>query len=279
MLALACLAVPLGVDADEATDAARARQLATILGIEQHIDALLGAAPPVTLEDSIAHLGAVERAIIGLSRAALDVDATLARLQHEEFEAKNAHDLIEAHHEDAVARWNIAAVLVGNGVTIIGSGMQFSSDTVAKWGDGVIIAGSVAAAAFSIVALVRRDAGPLPAAIETNLLAPLFDRPPTERSRYPAWIWRYLDTPLVGAPGSIRRQLIDKWTREGRLPTGDAAARERRLRLLCEPLLHARRIDAVTLDDRADMLADVRERLAGLSVDLDLLWRQVHAHH
>ena len=31
------------------------------------------------------------------------------------------------------------------------------------------------------------------------------------------------------------------------------------------------------LDDRADMLADTRERLAGLSVDLELLWRELTA--
>jgi hypothetical protein len=155
--------------------------------------------------------------------------------------------------------------------------MQFGNDTVAKWGDGIVVVGSAVAAAFSIVALVKRDIGPLPAAIETNLLAPLFDRTPTARSRYPDWIWRYLDTPLAGAAGSIRRELVDKWTREGRLPHGDARATARRLSLLCEPLRTAHRIDADILDDRADMLADVRERIAGLSIDLDLLWREVHA--
>ncbi len=276
VVALACCVASARAAADAPTDDARARQLAAFLGIEPQIDGSVRATPPSTIEGAIAGLDATERAIIELSRASLDLDATVARLQHEEFEAKNAHDLIVEHHDDAVARWNIAAVLVGNGITIVGSGMQFGNDTVAKWGDGVIIAGAALAAAFGVVALVRREAGPLPTPIETNLLAPLLGRTPTERSGYPPWIWRALDTPLAGAPASIRRELVEKWTRERRLPRGDAAASDRRLRLLCEPLRTARRIDADSLDDRADMLADVRERIAGLSVDLDLLWRRVH---
>jgi hypothetical protein len=44
---------------------------------------------------------------------------------------------------------------------------------------------------------------------------------------------------------------------------------------LTEPLRSARRVDAAVLDTRADMLADVRERLAELSADLELLWRDV----
>jgi hypothetical protein len=275
-LVLSCVALTRA-GADESTDAARARQLAAVLDLEPQIDRILHAPPPVTVEDSITRLNAIAEAMVALSRAGLDLEATIARLRHEEFEAKNAHDLIETRYQDSVTRWNIAAVLVGNGASIVGSGMQFGNDTVAKWGDGVVILGSAVAAAFSIVALVKRDVGPLPAPIETNMLAPLFDLPPTARSRYPAWIWRYLDTPLAGASGSIRHELVDKWAREGKLPRADLRRAAPRLTLLCAPLHVARRIDADALDNRADMLADVRDRLAGLSVDLELLWREIHA--
>jgi hypothetical protein len=263
-------------DPPDTAETARARQLAHLLGLEPQIDRILHATPPVTAADSIAHLNAIELAIIDLSRAALTVEATLSRLEHEELESKNAYDNLDTRHLDSVTRWNIGAVLVGNGFTIVGTGMQFGNDTVAKAGDWVSIGGSVLAAAFSVVALVKHDVGPLHLSIETNMLAPFLDRQPNAASRYADWIWRYLDSPLPGARGSVREQLLEKWARERRLPTGHKRADKRRLEVLAEPLRAATRVDADMLDDRADMLADVRERLAGLSVDLELLWREVH---
>jgi hypothetical protein len=277
VLLVICQAGTIRAHPFERTEAGRARQLAQVLQIEPQIDLIVRAAPPTTPEESIAHLNAIEEAIIELSRAALAVDGTLARLQHEEFEATNAHDSLQARHGGSVARWNMAAILIGNGVAIVGSGMQFGNDTVAKAGDAVTIAGSAVAAAFSIVALVKHDRGPLPLSIETNLLAPFFDRPATAHSRYADWIWRYLDTPLGGATGSIRQELIAKWTGEHRVPSGHRVADSRRLDVITKPLSLATFVDADALTARADMLADVRDRLAGLSVDLELLWREVHA--
>jgi hypothetical protein len=268
----------LRADPAVSVEEARARQLAGVLRLEPHLERLMQATPPGSLETTLAQLTAVEHAIVALSRAALTLDATLARLEHEELAAKSAHDLLEARHQDSVTRLNIAAIIVGNGVTIVGAGLELGNDTVAKWGNGVTCVGAAVAATFSIVALAKRDVGALPLAIETNMLASLLGRTPTARSGYADWIWRYLDTPLAGATSSIRGQLLDKWRREGRLPRAGGRPDERRLALLAEPLSVARRLDAVVLDDRADMLADVRERLAGLSVDLELLWREVQAH-
>jgi hypothetical protein len=277
VLLVICGAGTIRADPLEGTDAARARQLARILRIEPQIDVIVQATPPTTLEESIAHLRALEEAIIELSRASLTVDATLSRLRHEELEAKNAHDILQSRHDDSVDRWNIGAILIGNGVSIVGSGMQFGNDTVAKAGDAVTIAGSAVAAVFSVVALAKREVGRMPHSIETNMLAPFFDRPATARSRYADWIWRYLDSPLPGAKGSIRQELVEKWTREHRLPSPPAAD-TRRLDLLTKPIRAAiRRVDADVLDSRADMLADVRERLSSFSVDLELVWREVQA--
>jgi hypothetical protein len=276
-LVLSMLVLGAAVARAEGVNEERARQLARVLDIEPQLETVLRAAPPQNVEEGLAHLNAIEQAVIELSRAALAVDATLARLQHEEFQAKNAHDLLQARHDGAVERWNIAAILVGNGVAITGSAMQFGSDRVAQAGDWVTIGGSALAAVFGVIALVKHDVGRLPQAFETNLLAPLLGRPANPASHYADWIWRYLDTPLAGAQGSIREQLIQKWTREHRLPSGHSRADDRKLAILTRPLVATTRVDADALDDRADMLADVRERLAGLSGDLELLWREVRA--
>jgi hypothetical protein len=275
LLALLC-ATSAAADPLTATEEARARQLAYLLGIEPQIDLLVEAPPPTNTAEAIARLNAVELAIVDLSRAALTVDSTVARLQHEEVQAKNAYDFLETRHEDSVTRWNIGAILMGNGVAVVGTAMQFGNDTVAKAGDWVVIGGSALAAAFSIVALIKHDVGAPPLPIETNLLAAFFDRPATGRSRYADWIWRYLDTPLPGAKGSIRAELIEKWTNEKRVPPSKDHRYEKKIDALTRPLTKAKRVDADVIDDRADMLADVRERLGSLSVDIELLWRQVH---
>jgi hypothetical protein len=254
---------------------ARARELARVLDLEPVIDELVNAAPPATTEEAIARLSATEQAIIVLSRAALAIDSALARLRHEELQAKNAHDAVQSHHEGTLTRWNLAAVLAGNGIAAVGAAMQFGNDTVAKAGDGVTIAGAALAAAFSVVALVKRDTGPLPLTIDTNLLAPFFDRPPTVHSRYADWLWRYLDTPPSVGHSSIRQELVDKWTHEHRVPAKGTPPDEHRLDLLTRPLRAAGRVDAHVLDDRADMLADVREHLGAISVALELLWSEV----
>jgi hypothetical protein len=274
LLVFSC-ATAAHADPDESADAARAWHIAIALGLDPLIERIRHQPPPASPEEATAQIRATEQLIVALSRAALTMDATLARLQHEEYAARTAHDLIEDHHEDAVGRLDLVAILVGNGVSIVGTGMQFGSPNVGKAGDALVIGGSAVAAAFSVVALVKREVGPLPGAIETNLLAPLLGAPSTARSRYPDWIWRYLDAPLAGDSSSVRRQLIDKWTREGKLPDGHSPDAEKTLTLLTAPLRAPRPVDGQVLEDRASMLGDVRERLMNLSVDIDRLWHEI----
>jgi hypothetical protein len=206
--------------------------------------------------------------LAGILHESLELDSLMARLQREQFESSNARGQLDAHHESVVTRWNIAAILVGAAITIVGSAMQFGNQTVAEGGDGVLIAGAVSTGAFSIVALTKRDAGRLPVAIETNFLAPFFDRASTPDSTWPADVWRLIDAPAPGAASSIRVELVEKWRREHRVAP-------KRLDLLTTPLTTARRIDAAVLGDRAEMLADVRSRIAHLSIGLDTRFHQL----
>jgi hypothetical protein len=247
------------------TESVRTEQLIEVLRLRPLVDRILHAAPPATPEAATGQLNVIEETMIELSRAALTLSATLARLEREESELRSAHDIVRGRHEDSVTRWNIAAVLVGNGIAIAGTAMQFGEEKAQRAGDAVTITGSTLAAAFSVVALLKGGSGRLPHPVETNLLAAFFDRPATPSSKYPDWIWRYLDTPLGGAK-SIRRELVDNWIREGR-STAD---------WVTEPLGRGQSVDGKVLADRAEMLADVRTRLASVNVDLELIWREVH---
>jgi hypothetical protein len=277
VLALSTLCVPERARADDATELARARQLASLLGLERRIESVAEATPPRDLSEALARTSAIDDAIVALSRAQLAIDATRARLLHEEHQARTAHELIQKRYEDSVERWSLAAVLAGSGTAIVGSGMQLGNSTDGRWGDGVAIAGSVVAAAFSIVALAKHNVGVVQGPIESSLLAPLLGCAPAPGSGYPDWIWGYLDQPLAGASQSIRSELLEKWAREGRIPRAGVRGDDARLRHLCQPVGAGRRIDGDLLAQRANMLADVRERLVGVGVDLDLLWRELRA--
>jgi hypothetical protein len=156
--------------------------------------------------------------------------------------------------------------------------MQFGDNAQAFAGDGIIIGGALIATAFSIVALVNKGRARTPSAIETNFLAHLFGRPPAPNSELPDEVWRYLDTPLVGEKTSARQQLVDKWVREGRVSLAPTAAARARIDQLTRPVARHELAPGGLFDDRADMLGDLRSRVASMNIDLQLLVRQVRAH-
>jgi hypothetical protein len=219
-----------------------------------------------TVEDQLAEIRARQDAAIQLDRVQLLIDSTIARLQREQVECESAHGLLEDRHEDSSLHWSIAAVIVGNVLSIVGSAMQFNNQTIAFAGDGLIVAGGAAGTVLSIVALTRTDRGPLSGDIDSAMLRPLLGGPPDEAS-YPPEVWRWLDTRPPGEPASVREELIAKWKREGRLTS------PQRITRLTSPLPARTRVDAGLMGDRADMIADVRGRVASMKVELQTLWQ------
>ena len=111
VLALYGLASPRAARGDVATDQMRARQLASFLGLASQIDEIVKAPRATTVEEAIVRSDARDDVVVALSRAGLELEAVRARLLHEEYQAKTAHDIIERGYQDSVGRWSIAAVL------------------------------------------------------------------------------------------------------------------------------------------------------------------------
>jgi hypothetical protein len=258
--------------------AARSRQMAAILGLEPLIERIASAPSGGGLEATLERLQLRDDVLAELQRISLLINATLAQLEEEHAAAASAQSFVEDGHTRAVASWNIAALMVGNGLSIVGSAMQFDGNRQAFAGDGIIIGGAAIATAFSIVALTRRKQGRTPHAIETGFLAPLLGRTPSADSTLPEPVWRYLDTPLAGEPGSLRRQLVDRWVRRGTIARTDSPSARRKIDLLTRPISRREVVPADVLDDRAEMLADLRSRVAGMHVELQALVAEVRAH-
>jgi hypothetical protein len=275
------LAASLAASAEERSPdvaAARSRQIAAILGLEPVIERIASAPSGGGLEATLERLQLRDDILAELQRISLLINATVAQLEEEHAAATTAQSYVENGYTRAVASWNIAALIVGSGLSIVGSSMQFDGNGQAFAGDGIIIAGAAIATAFSIVALTRKNQGRTPHAITTNFLAPLLGRTPSADSMLPEPVWRYLDTPLAGEPGSLRSQLIELWGRRGTIARTDSPSMRRKIDLLTRPVSRREVVPADVLDDRAEMLADLRSRVASMHVELQALVREVRAH-
>lgn len=277
VVALAASATARAGEPSPEVDAARARQMAGILGVESILSRIERAPAGGGLDAIVTRLELRDDIVAELQRIALVINAAIAQLDEERSAAAGAQSFVESGYARAVAGWNIAALIVGNSLTIVGTAMQFDGTAQAYTGDGLILGGAAMATAFSIVALTRKSQGPVPHAIDTNYLAPLFGELPTAESVLPALVWRYLDTPLAGEPASLRAQLLERWVRRGTVPADRSPAALRKIALLTRPLSSRQKVPADVLEDRAEMLSDLRARIAGMHVDVQRLVRYVRA--
>jgi hypothetical protein len=257
--------------------AERARQVATILGLQALLESSEAAPSTDKSTETLARMRQRVDALLAIERVSLQIDGALARLEREQFAAANARDVLNNHSTRAATNWNIAAVLIGSGTNVIGTGLEFGDQAEIQAGYGVIIGGAALAAAFGIVALAQKSQGRPPYSIETNYLARLLGRSPTPRSELPEAVWRYLDTPLVGEPGSYRSQLVDRFIHEGSLSQVPTAAAQRKIDFLTKPISRGELVPTDVLDTRVNMLDDLRSRVAAMKLDLELLTRHLKA--
>lgn len=244
----------------------------------EQVAKLLGLHPPVAAEpdQALARLRARTQALLQIERLSLRIDGTMARIEREQFEAANARQNLDSRSGKTATTYNLVAVLVGSGTTALGTALQFGNDNEIRAGYGIIIGGAAIAAAFTIAALVQKQRGKTHFPIRTDLLAQLFDRAPSSPElRLPEPIWRYLDTKLVGQPASFRRQLLDRFTHEGRLSLAATPAAQRTIDLLSRPIARGEVVPSDVLALRADMLSDLRSRVANMKIDLELLASQL----
>jgi hypothetical protein len=258
--------------------AARARRMAAILEVQPLVERILEEPAGSSVQEQIDRIRLHQQAEEEIGRVSLMIDGALARLQREQFAAASAHRALSEAYQGTVTNWNIAAVIIGSGATVVGTAMQFGDSTETRIGDGIIIGGAALAAAFSIVALVKKSRGPPLLPIETNCLAGLFGRAPTRESELPKEVWRYLDAPLPGDSASFRSQLVERFAKEGSLSLGSSPEARHKIDLLTRPISQREVIAASMLDLRARMLDDLRTRVAGMKDDLQLLNEQVQAH-
>lgn len=234
---------------------------------------LIGATPllerlrdlPVGSPEAVSARQSILEAVLS---ASLETDAALADLQNEEMQVSEVQSYLAARRERFVSVANLASVLVGAGVGVVGSALQFSTDTE-NLGNAFSVAAGATSTALVVVAGRRARRGSSQLAINSNMLAPFFE-PKLGPTHYPDVVWCYLTMPLAGSQPAVswRDRLLSDWVRAGRLETSGSQKALEKTRFLTSTVPALRRVSIGYLSDRGAMLAAVRARIALMKRDL-----------
>jgi len=204
---------------------------------------------------------------------ALEVFGVVADIDNERAQITEVRDYLDARSAHSMAINHVANVVIGTGLGMAGTAMQFSNATAFP-GDGVGVAAGTASTLLSLIGM-RRSRGRVPGVITPgpaySMLATFLGRPATPG--YPEIVWRWLNTAPSSGPAAAtwREQLVQVWTASGRIQPGNTPKTRRNVELLTASLAEPHRWSARLLANRAAMLADVRARVVLMERNLGAL--------
>jgi hypothetical protein len=238
---------------------AKAREIANVIGLAPLMERI-SRLPEASPEAETTRQSVLAR-VMDLS---LQIDAVVAQIEHERTELDEARQFLERRRARAVIAAQTAAIVIGSGLGIGATAMQFFDETTSRAGKGIAIGAGVLAAGFGIASLVVRRRGRSPIEVDLTMLAPLLDRSPAPGSEYPAAVWRCMEP--------WRGEIVSEWKRVGRMSVGSDDARPK-IDLLTSRIGREEPVSIAVLVDRAAMLADVRARVLQMKRELALLTR------
>ncbi len=206
--------------------------------------------------------------------ASLEVDTALAEIESEESRISEVRDHLTGERDRKVAAATILSIVIGTGLGVVGTAMQFSEKT-ALYGDGVGVAAGTAALIVAVYAVRLQKGGKEPIGDVPNLLAPLIDdhKP---HDRYPEVVWRFFEShDLDGVSKTTRREeLLREWEKAGRIERHGGEKAQTKV----HGLTHSggpERLRIDVLSDRLAMLDDVHAAVSLIKRDLAQLVRAV----
>lgn len=220
------------------------------------------AGSPLDLETLTVRQEITERVLA----ASLDIDSVNAVIDSEVDQITSIRADIQAKREKAQKIINIASVLTGGVAGAVTSAMQFKPSTV-NLGNGIGVGGGAGSVVLSIVGM-RMQGGRRPLGDSPRMLARFFGREPGAieaiPSEYPDEVWSYLNSVPPSKPNTatLREQLIAKWRSEGKIKQDGSQKSERRIESMSGNLAQLRILNISDLEDRIEMLLDIRARVS-----------------
>jgi len=220
------------------------------------------AGSPLDLETFTVRQEITERVLA----ASLDIDSVNAVIDSEVDQITSIRADIQAKREKAQNIINIASVLTGGVAGAVTSAMQFKPSTV-NLGNGIGVGGGAGSVVLSIVGM-RMRGGRRPLGDSPRMLARFFGREPGAieaiPSEYPDEVWSYLNSVPPSKPNTatLREQLIAKWRSEGKIKQDGSQKSERKIESMSSNFSQLRVLHISDLEDRIEMLLDIRARVS-----------------
>lgn len=202
----------------------------------------------------------------------LDVDGVIAEIDNENAKLASVRADLEASRDKAQKINNIASIVTGGALGVVGTALQFKSST-ANLGNAIGVGGGAASVVLSVIGLRQQNGGQRTLGRSPNMLAQVLDRKPEFHSDYPEDVWTYLNhvKPVEPDAGPRKTQLIEEWKQGGRLEKADSAKAQARIAVMTSSITQQRALTIDQISDRQAMLADVRAQVSLMKRDLSQL--------
>jgi hypothetical protein len=202
----------------------------------------------------------------------LDVDGVIAEIDNETAKLDSIRSELESKRDHAQKINNIASIVTGGALGVVGTALQFKSST-ANLGNAIGLGGGGASVVLSVVGIYQQRGGQRTLANSPNMLAVFFDRKPEFHSDYPTEVWTYLNAvrPLDPGAGTRRAQLTEEWKQSGRIDKTDTPKGQDKIASLTSSISQKRGLSIDQIADREAMLADVKAEASLMKRDLSRL--------
>jgi uncharacterized protein (DUF302 family) len=215
--------------------------------------------------------------------ASLEIDSANADIDFEIEHIRSIRSDLQSKRDRAQNIINVASLVTGGTLGVVATALQFKSST-ADLGNGIGVAGGASSVALSLTGIHMQGGGRRTLGDSPRMLAAIFGRTPATpdaRSEYPKVAWEYLNSAQPSKPdaGSRKDQLIAKWRREGRIEQeGSGNSRQPKLERATSDISTVKRLNIDALNDRVQMLLDVRATLNLMKRDLSEILLMVSLH-
>lgn len=258
--------VQQGTIAEKVKRSPAAEEMKELLGLQPVIARLSELSSTEMASTSPEALRLREHITESVVMAFLDVDGMLAEIDSEVAQMSELRAYMEARRDRKIAIGNVANIVMGGGVGVVGQLLQINHSTAGS------IVGAVAGGVSTVLAgaAMRQQRGESrPLGIAPNMLAMIFNRQPEFHSDYPELVWRYLDkaVPVESDKGKRRERLIDHWVQMGRIASPSEKS-DRKIDLLTSSVSAQHPLSIDVLLDRTMMLLDLRAQVSIIKRDL-----------
>lgn len=199
--------------------------------------------------------------------ATLQVRDATARIERELAYINRLSGVLEDRRDKAIKLNSIENVVASGGISEIGNSRSFAANQIPNNVLQLVAGG--ATIGLGSWALKQQSGGAHRMPAKPNMLAEVFNIPTDADSKYPEFVWSYLNRPPVGASKTRIQSLMDRWQQFKVIPRNiNTPEGRRRIAVLTNTVPNGKANISV-FDDRSDMLVDLRSEI--FQIDRDLL--------